>query len=481
MSLTEEEIAALFRADFASFAERAFVELAPSTPYLPNWHLDLIASRLGDVHQGRLRRLIINVPPRSLKSHVASVALPAWVLGHHPERSIICASYGLDLADALAIQCRQVMMSRWYQRFFPTRLVAAKPALHDLRTTGGGMRYATSVGGALTGRGGDLILIDDPLKPEDALSDAARTRVNDWLDHTVRSRLNDQRTGAIVIIMQRLHLDDLVGHVLSQEPWEVLALPAIAEQEERWAYTTLAGPQVFERRPGDLLHPAREPLAVLDRQRETFGSYTFSAQYQQSPVPLGGGLVKVAWLQWYEKHERPESFDQILQSWDTASRASELADYSVCTTWGRLGPRAYLLDVYRQRVNYPELKEAVRVLAARWKPDVILIENAASGIQVLQETRNEGLTALTPVTPKGEKVMRVHAVTGRIEQGDLWLPRRAPWLETYVAELTSCPRAKHDDQVDATAQALQWIATEGQTPGLILYYRGLAERERRPA
>ena len=190
-------------------------------------------------------------------------------------------------------------------------------------------------------------------------------------------------------------------------------------------------------------------------------------------------MIKTDWLKYYEPADRPERFDQIIQSWDTANRASELADYSVCLTLGRQGTRAFLLDVYRERVNYPELKRAVHTLAARWHPDVILIEDKASGIQLVQELRSDGLSVIRPVTPQGEKIMRVHAECGKIEQGDPLLPRHASWLAAYVAELTSFPRGKHDDQVDATAQALHWIGVEGIEPGIIGYYREEVAKLRR--
>jgi hypothetical protein len=184
----------------------------------------------------------------------------------------------------------------------------------------------------VTGRGADLILIDDPLKPDEALSDAQRKAANDWFSHTLYSRLNDKRSGAIVIIMQRLHEDDLVGHVLAQEPWEVVCFPAIAEVDEEHEIETIWGPRCFRRRQGEALHPAREPLDILDRIRWSVGEYNFAGQYQQSPAPLGGGLVKAEWFKRYRENERPERFDRIVQSWDTANKATELSDFSVCTT-----------------------------------------------------------------------------------------------------------------------------------------------------
>ena len=197
-----------------------------------NGHFEVIAAKLAAVCQGKIRRLIINLPPRHLKSLMASIAFPAWCLGHNPSAQILCVSYAQDLADKLARDCRGVMLTPWYRGIFATRLAAHRQAVQEFITTRQGYRLATSTGGVLTGRGADFILIDDPLKPEEALSKAPLQACNQWFVHTLYSRLNDKRSGVIVIIMQRLHEDDLVGHVLAQEPWEVLSFPAIAETEE---------------------------------------------------------------------------------------------------------------------------------------------------------------------------------------------------------------------------------------------------------
>jgi hypothetical protein len=206
------------------------------------------------------------------------------------------------------------MMSSWYRLIFLTRLAAHRQAVQEFITTRQGYRLATSIGGVLTGRGADFLLIDDPLKPEEALSTAMRRACNDWYDHTLYSRLNDKRYSRIVIIMQRLHEDDLVGHVLAQEPWEVVSFPAIAEADEVHEIETIWGPRCFIRRPGEALHPEREPLETLAHLRRTIGEYNFAGQYQQSPAPLGGGLVKAEWFKRYGENERPERIDRIVQS-----------------------------------------------------------------------------------------------------------------------------------------------------------------------
>lgn len=476
MELTQDELDVLLRNDLTTFIARTFAHLDPQTTYAHNWHIDLLADRLTQVFEGKLRRLIITVPPRSLKSICASVGFPSWALGKDPSKRIICASYGQELANKLARDTAAIMSSDWYQRAFATRLAAQRSAAADFETTQRGGRMATSVGGVLTGRGGDIIIIDDPVKPDEALSEAQRQAANDWFDNTLYTRLNDKRTGAIVIIMQRLHLDDLVGHVLEKESWEVINLPAIAQDDEVWEYATIFGPTRYARNAGELLHPDREPREVLDGLRGALGEYSFSAQYLQAPVPLGGGIVKADWLSYYE--EKPEKFDTIVQSWDTANKESELADYSVCTTWGVKGKKLYLLHVLRKRMQYPDLKRAVIAQAESWNAQAVLIEDKASGIQLVQELR-ETLSKVKGIKCEGDKLMRMLAQTPEVENGNVLLPKQAPWLHDYVQELTTFPKAKYDDQVDSTAQALKWITGEGREPGMLVYYRNLLEEEQR--
>jgi predicted phage terminase large subunit-like protein len=453
--LSTGELRAIMRADLYSFMVRCFAELHGGAAFLPNWHIELIAAKLQAALEGRYRRLVINMPPRHLKSLAASVALPAWQLGHRPDAAIICAAYAQDLSDKFARDCRAVMQSRWYRAAFPTRLTAQRAALQELVTTNGGFRLATSVLGVLTGRGADLIIIDDPSKPADAISGTRRAGVNEWYDGTLYSRLNDKSRGVVIVVMQRLHEDDLTGHVLKQEGWEVLSFPAIAEHDEEHVLETLFGPRRFIRRAGEALHPARESLETLERIRETIGVYNFAGQYQQTPAPAGGGLVKESWFRRCDPQDRP-SFDQIIQSWDTATKPTELADYSVCTTWGIKGPHFYLLDVLRKKLGYPSLKRAVAEQHALFNPTVILIEDKASGTQLIQDLIEEGLSKVTRFKPEGDKIMRLHAQTATIENGFVHLPREAHWLADYLYELTLFPNGRYDDQVDSTSQALAW-------------------------
>ena len=459
--LTEREYAYFLRNDLRTFIERSFLALNPQARFEANWHIDVIAAKLEDCLRGKTRRLIVNLPPRSLKSHAISVAFPAWILGRLPSSQIICASYGQDLSDKHARDCRNLMMSDFYKSCFPTRLAPQRLAVDDFMTTAQGFRMATSVGGPLTGRGGDFIIIDDPLKPEEALSDVARKAANEWLDGTALSRLNNKEKGVIIIVMQRLHQDDLVGHVLEQGDWEVLNFPAIAEEDERHIIETIFGTRAFTRKTGEALHPQRESLESLRRTREAVGDYIFLSQYQQAPVPKGGAMIKTDWLTYYALAQLPQSFIYILQSWDTANKSGELNDYSVCTTWGVVGGKHYLLDVFRRRLDYPDLKRAVWEQARRYRHPKVLIEDKGSGTQLIQELKREGLLIIRAYEPPtgADKVMRLFAQSHHFESGKVMLPSTASWLDDYRRELTAFPGSKHDDQVDSTTQALHYMAS----------------------
>lgn len=455
MKLSEIEYEYILRQDLVTFIERAFYELNPQTTLLMSPYIELIAAKLEACRLGKIHRLIINLPPRYLKSHCASIAFVAWLMGHNPSTPIICASYGQELADKLARDCRRVMRSPWYQRLFATRL-SERHAVADFATTEQGYRLATSVGGPLTGRGGDFIIIDDAMKPDDALSDPRRKSANQWFDNTALSRLNSKESGCIIIIMQRLHQDDLVGHVQEQGAWDVLSLPAIAEDEQTFLIESSLGSRFYRRATGDVLHPERESRETLQQIRQTIGEYNFSAQYQQSPTPLDGAMVKTEWFESYDS--LPERFSRIVQSWDTANKADELNDYSVCTTWGVLDKTFYLLHVYRGRLNYPELKRKVVELAEGHGANTVLIEDKASGTQLIQDLAHQiyGVKGYKP-PPGTDKQMRLHSQTAVFENGFVRLPASAGWLADYITELTTFLGSKYDDQVDSTTQALDYM------------------------
>ncbi len=478
MPFSPAQYQVMCRGDFYTFMHCAYHELNPDSPFSHNWHNELIASKLQACHDGKIRRLIINVPPRSLKSHQASICFPAYVLGHRPSAQIVCVSYGQDLANKLALDCRTLMGSELYRGLFPVQLSPRKQSVQEFLTTANGSRLATSVGGVLTGRGADIIIIDDPLKPDEAVSQTQRQAVNNWYDHTLYSRLNNKSTGCIIIIMQRLHEGDLVGHVMEQEPWELVRLPAIAEQDETHQIESIIGTRTVRRRAGEALHPDREPLEVLQNLRQTMGEYNFAGQYQQEPAPLGGGMIKAEWFRSYKLGEQPACFDCIVQSWDTANKSTELNDYSVCTTWGQKNRKIHLLDVLRRRMDYPDLKRAVRQHAELFHPTNILIEDKASGTQLIQELTRDGIYGVTRYEPTMDKTMRMHSVSSTIENGFVYLPTESDWRAAYMHELTTFPNGTYDDQVDSTSQALDWLKQGARVYGVLDYNRqeALAEK-----
>ena len=460
MQLSSAEYEFILRQDLMGFIHRSFYELNPQTILVNNPHLEVVASRLEACRLGKTKRLIVNLPPRSLKSHTVSVAFVAWLLGHNPASQIICASYGQDLADKHARDCRTLMASNFYRRLFPrTRLSTDKQSVNEFLTTAQGFRMSTSVGGVLTGRGADLIILDDPLKPDDALSETRRNSVNKWYDNTLVSRLNSKESGVIIIVMQRLHQDDLVGHVMDQEEWEVLSFPAIAEEDEFHLIESPLGRRRFQRKAGEVLEPDRETRSTLAAIRRTINEYNFANQYQQNPMPLGGAIVKTEWLKYYTPGDLPSRFSCVLQSWDTANKSGELNDFSVCTTWGAVSDRYYLLAVFRQRLDYPDLERAMREQARQHHANIVLIEDKASGTQLIQDLKAAGMCGIEPYDPPpgSDKILRLYSQTVEFESGRVLLPLSAPWLDEYVHELTSFPGGKYDDQVDSTTQALDHL------------------------
>jgi len=320
----------------------------------------------------------------------------------------------------------------------------------QVATTRNGFRLATSIDGTLTGRGADIIIIDDPLKPSDALSDSKRQRVNDWFNNTLLSRLDDKQNGAIVIVMQRLHIDDLTGMLLrSSDEWTLLELPAIAEEEQVIA---IGEDEYHVRQVSDLLHAEREPRSTLDSLQAQLGSDTFAAQYQQRPVPPGGAMVKRSWVMRYEDLP-PRSASRVIQSWDTASKEGSQNAWSVCTTWFVHENCYYLADLVRGRFNYPTLKTGAIDHARSHNPSRILIEDAGVGTALIAELKKAGLNAVA-VRPELDKQTRMSVASATIEAGRVLLPMSAPWLAGLEDELFSFPYGRHDDQVDSISQAL---------------------------
>jgi predicted phage terminase large subunit-like protein len=305
----------------------------------------------------------------------------------------------------------------------------------------------------LTGLGGDCFVIDDPLKPVDAQSEPLRNAVNDWISHTLISRLDDKAKGAIIIVMQRVHQHDLTGFLMENFPgtWTLLSLPSIAQEDE----TVQIGPNRFHsRQAGEALHPDREPLEVLENLQRELGSDIFEGQYQQSPVPPGGAMVRREWLQYYDVLPDRAYPARVIQSWDTAVKNGAQNDYSVCTTWLTVDKQFYLMDLVRERFEYPRLKQNALKLAEKFEPSVILIEDASTGSPLAQELRQAGTFAIRLIPVERDKVARLYVQQAKFEAGEIFFPRRASYLAALEAELLTFPQSKYDDQVDSITQAL---------------------------
>jgi len=448
----------LMRRNLVAFVRRCFETVAPGETLRMNWHIDAMAHALEEVRRGKIKRLIITIPPRHLKSITTSVAFPAFLLGHDPSSKIICVSYSTDLAIKHARDCKAVMTSRWYRRIFPPMCISEKNTELETVTTQRGYRLATSPGGTLTGLGGNYIILDDPMNPKQAMSKTQRTSVIQWFGNTLLTRLNDKSEDVIIVVMQRLHVDDLVGALLEQGGWHHLDLPAIADAPQK----VPIGPKKFHwRKVGDLRHPALEPAHILAEIKARMGTMDFSAQYLQRPIPAEGNMIKREWIKLYRALPEKKSGDYTVISWDTAMKPTELSDYSVGTAWQVQGDNCYLIDLIRGRFDFAELKRAVMRQKAQWPEAHILIEDKGSGTSLIQELRRERVNPI-PITPDIDKVTRLYATQPRFESGSVYFPEHA-WLSDLIDELLGFPEGRYDDQVDSISQALAWIEKRKQS------------------
>lgn len=466
---------ALLREEFGFFLQKAFAELGGGREFRPNWHIDAIEHQLDRIRFGENSRLIISMPPRHLKSITVSTAWVAWMLGRDPSLRFICTSYGEGLAEKHAADCLRLIESDWYRRAFPAvRLV--RGAVLNFATSMGGGRRSTSVGGAITGLGADIIVIDDPMKADEALSEARREEVVQWFYNTLSHRLDDQGRSSIVLVMQRLHEADLAGELIRKGGWHELRLSAIAEYDE---LVPLTRGRFHQRRAGWPLHEARQPLALLEKLRAD-EPFVFAAQYQQSPVSRIGSFVKDEWFGFYDE---PPQTGIVVQSWDTAVKTTVRSDWSVGITARWYQGRFYILDLYRKRIPFGGLYRAVCASCRQHGVERLLIEDASSGQQLIQQLYDEapeGVARPIEVKSTSDKIVRFEAQAGKIEAGVVVLPRSAPWLAEFINEVIGFPNARHDDQADALAQLLanpppQFSPIVNGTPELMDEFTGVDE------
>ena len=443
---------ALYRQDLASFIGRSVEILQPNTQLIPNWHLGLIAEYLNACTEGKLTRLIINLPPRYMKSHAVSVAWPAWLLGHDPARRIIAASYSSAIALKHSMDARALVQSEWYRDLFPqVKMAKDQNQKTKFMTNKRGFRLATSVGGTLTGEGGEFMIVDDPQSAIQVGSAVYRKRAFDWFQNTFMTRQDNLNKGCYVVVMQRLHAEDLTGKLLTKKGWEHLIIPAIEKMPRTYHF----GNFHYVRAAGELLNPSRDSVEAFERLKADIGSHQFSAQYQQQPTLAEGRIIHPEWL-----HYAPLPQEGIrVQSWDTAIKAGDKHDLSVGQTW-RITKEHYVLeDMVHAAMEYPTLKKAILDTAEKYQPEIILIEDKASGQSLIQELKALTRLPIVAIMPKGDKIQRLLRVLGLFEAGKVQFLQGALWLADAEQELLGFPEMPHDDIVDATTQFLNWAQT----------------------
>lgn len=424
-------------------------------------HVRAIADALERVERGEIRRLIIAMPPRHGKTNLVSELFPTWYFGRNPRKEIIFASYNQDIADDRGRVIRNRMTDPLYSQVFPDCKVSADSAsARRFSTTQGGNYFGAGVGGPMTGRGGHIVVIDDPHKNREEVESAGqRQALHDWYDSVAFTRLAPM--GAIVIVATRWHVDDLTGYVLRTKPhenWVVLSLPAILDEKAA---------DFIGATPGGALWPERYPIDVLEEYKRSMPPRDWASLYMQSPFIEGGNIIKRPQIKEWDRPKPPEC-NLILASFDTAFSAKDTADFSACTVWGTFDDEqtneqnVILLEAKQKRVEFPELRRWIIDVYERHKPDMVLIENKASGQSLLQELRRMSVPVV-PFNPgRVDKVSRLHSITPLFENGKVWAPMQKEWAQEWAEQLTTFPASKHDDLVDATSSALLRLRKVGE-------------------
>jgi predicted phage terminase large subunit-like protein len=463
LALTRQATASL-----RTFVAWAWPILEPATPFQANWHLDLLCEYLEAVTAGEITRLVINIPPRHGKSLLVSVFWPCWEWIARPSTRWIFASYAEALAEQHAVQRRRVLLSDWYRTHWGAQVQLArdqrtKLEYHNMQR---GTMVATSVGGSITGKGGNRIVIDDPHNPTEVESDAQRQHALDYFTQTLSTRLDDKARDAIVLVMQRLHTGDLSGRCL-ELGFQHVCLPALAPTQ-----TTIRFPRsgrTIVREANAPLWPVRENAAQLATQREVLGAYGFSGQYQQEPVPRTGGMFARDRWRFYET--LPPGAVTTVQSWDLAFKDSDGSDYVVGLVAACRDAEVYLRDRYKAKASFSETCRALEAMNARY-PDTqaVLVEDAANGPAVV-DALQQRIRGVLLVKPEGGKLARAAAVQPQVEAGQVFLPQpRWPdgglrpdraWVEDFIETCAVFPKGEHDDDVDALTQLLVYCRKHG--------------------
>jgi predicted phage terminase large subunit-like protein len=425
--------------DFMSFVKHVWPE------FIEGSHHTQIAEKFNRIARGELKRVIINMPPRHTKSEFSSFLLPAWMIGRNPKLKIIQSTHTTELAVRFGRKAKTLMDTEEYKQVFTTRLREDSQAAGKWETQQGGEYFAAGVGSAITGRGADLLIIDDPHSEQDALNLDALERAYEWYTSGPRQRL--QPGGTIVLVMTRWNTKDLTGKLLNaqKEPksdqWEVVEFPAIMPSGEPvW-------PQFWKK---DELLGVKASLSI--------GKW--NAQWMQNPTSEEGALIKREWWRKWEKEE-PPALTHVIQSYDTAFMKKETADYSAITTWGVFyanedsGPQLILLDALKERLEFPELRRVALEQYRYWNPETVIVESKASGLPLTYELRKMGIPVINFTPSKGnDKHTRVNSVAPLFESGCIWAPLDQQFAQEVVEECAAFPYGDHDDLVDSMTQAV---------------------------
>jgi len=445
------------REHMIDFFLAAFPIVDPGAQLKMNWHIEYICEYLEACWEREIKKLILNIPPRFMKSNLCTVSFPAWGLGKDPAEKFMCASYSGKLSVKHSVDSRLIVESPWFKTLFPeTRIAKDQNAKEKFQTTKRGHRIATSVGGSATGDGGNFLIQDDPINPRMAMSEAERNTANEWIDQTWSTRKNDPKTAVEIIVMQRLHVKDPTGKMLSEDDgWTQVVIPQEAEISQIITYPRTG--KIITRREGELLHTDRVGPDEVKSFKKRLGSYGYSSQQQQRPSPKGGGIIKLEWFNRYDVAPERKEHHSLRISLDTANKDKEINDPSVAEVWLTTDAGHYLVDVWKDRVVYPDLKRKVINLLEKWRPNECIIEDKASGQQLIQDLKRETYWNIIPIDPtgQGDKVVRMSNESPAIEAGNCWLPNKAPWLFDFETEVENFPNSEHFDQVDSLSQFLR--------------------------
>jgi len=436
------------------FVLKSWHIIEPATPLELNWHHELIIEYLELAFKRDIKRLVFNVPPRTLKSIFTSVDFPAWGWTRAPWSRWICTSYSQNLATEFSVKRRRIIQDPWYQDKWgaQVKLAGDQNLKTEFENTQTGKMQSTSTGGTTTGKGGDYIVMDDPQDPRMAESEAERKSTNEFYSNTLISRLNNKKTDVMILVQQRLHAEDTTSLVLKEQGWTHVDVPILASKRRTYSFPLSNTKKVFKE--GEYLQPQREGPEECAKLLKGMGSRTFDAQYLQAPTSETGNIIKRHYWNYYTS--LPPKFDFVLQSWDMTFKDTSGSSFVSGQVWAMLGSKKYLLDEVHAQLNYPDSKRAMLGLCAKWpSTQAVLVEDKANGPAIIADLRGT-IAAMIPVTPLGDKVVRAVAVTPTIEAGDCYLPAPAiaPWVTEYVNEMSAFPEAKLKDRVDAMSQAL---------------------------